>query len=54
MVITAQFNLFYTGVIATNFRRLLMLESVFMIGALIRVSELIIDVRILLGGVRRM
>lgn len=40
MMITTQFNLFYSCVVSTNFGRLLMLETIFMVWTLIRVSEL--------------
>lgn len=49
VMITTQFNLFYSSmVISTYFGRLLMLETIFMIWTLIRVSELIINMRLLL------
>jgi len=40
MMITTQFNLFYSCMVSTNFGRLLMLETIFMVWTLIRVSEL--------------
>lgn len=40
MMITTQFNLFYSCVVSANFGRLLMLETIFMVWTLIRVSEL--------------
>ena len=51
---TTQFNLFYSCVISiANVGRLLMLETIFMVWTLIRVSELIINVSLLLCWVSR-
>lgn len=54
VMITTQFNLFYSCVVTANFGRLLMLEPVFMVWTLIRVSELVINVGLLLWRVSRM
>lgn len=54
VMVTTQFDLFYSCVVATNFGRLLMLETIFVVWTLIRVSELIINMRLVLWGVSRM